>query len=65
MQGLRIVVLLGLLCLSNAGSVPSLKEANFDEQVFDSGKNAFVKFFAPWCNFLDLTCPCKLRFATS
>jgi len=30
-----------------AGSV-SLEEANFDAQVFESGKNAFIKFQAPW-----------------
>ena len=40
------LVLLGL-CLTTMGT-PSLDESNFEEQVFKSGKNAFVKFFAPW-----------------
>jgi len=31
----------------NAGAV-ELTKANFEEQVFNSGKNAFVKFLAPW-----------------
>jgi hypothetical protein len=26
----------------------SLTDDNFDAQVFDSGKNAFIKFQAPW-----------------
>ncbi|KAJ1477926.1 thioredoxin-like protein [Baffinella frigidus] len=33
---------------ANAGSVV-LTDATFDAEVFDSGKNAFVKFYAPWC----------------
>ena len=44
----RVVGILGLIAFANAGSVPSLKESNFDDEVFNSGKNAFVKFFAPW-----------------
>jgi hypothetical protein len=40
---------LALVATANAaGAVPSLTEANFEDQVFNSGKNAFVKFFAPW-----------------
>ena len=35
-----------------AGTVHSaaieLTPANFDDQVLNSGKNAFVKFLAPW-----------------
>eukprot|EP01126_Amoeba_proteus_P012640 TRINITY_DN1520_c0_g1_i2.p1 TRINITY_DN1520_c0_g1~~TRINITY_DN1520_c0_g1_i2.p1 ORF type:complete len:189 (+),score=30.84 TRINITY_DN1520_c0_g1_i2:69-635(+) len=27
----------------------SLSSSNFDELVLNGGKNAFVKFFAPWC----------------
>ncbi|KAJ1467682.1 thioredoxin-domain-containing protein, partial [Baffinella frigidus] len=33
---------------ANAGSV-SLNDANFEAEVFDSEKNAFVNFNAPWC----------------
>lgn len=32
---------------ANAGSV-SLNDANFEAEVFDSEKNAFVNFNAPW-----------------
>jgi thiol-disulfide isomerase/thioredoxin len=38
-----------LLGATDAASV-SLTDANFDKEVFDSGKNAFVKFQAPWCD---------------
>jgi hypothetical protein len=43
-----------LICLAAvagtaaAGSV-TLTDSNFDAEVFDSGKNAFIKFQAPWC----------------
>jgi hypothetical protein len=39
---------IALVSSANAGSVPSLTEATFEDQVFNSGKNAFIKFFAPW-----------------
>lgn len=29
--------------------ITSLGAESFKAEVFDSGKNAFVKFFAPWC----------------
>ena len=46
----RKVAALGLAALlgtAAAGSV-ELNKDNFDAQVFDSGKHAFVKFQAPW-----------------
>jgi len=38
------------LCVlgADAGAV-DLTAKTFDKEVFDSGKSAFVKFFAPWC----------------
>ena len=46
----RKLALLGLASVigsATAGSV-SLTEDTFDKEVFDSGKNAFIKFQAPW-----------------
>jgi len=42
--------LVGLFALAAvvAGEAVNLDKSNFDEHVFDSGKNAFVKFLAPW-----------------
>ena len=43
-------VLLGLaaaVAVANAGAV-ELTDSNFDDLVTNSGKNAFVKFLAPW-----------------
>jgi len=37
----------GALSLAGANAI-ELTESNFDAEVFDSGKNAFVKFLAPW-----------------
>jgi hypothetical protein len=31
-----------------ADGAVQLNEANFDAEVFDAGKSAFVKFLAPW-----------------
>lgn len=39
--------LLALVALAN-GEAVSLVKDNFEAEVFDSGKNAFVKFLAPW-----------------
>jgi len=46
----RKVAALGLAAMlgtAAAGSV-TLTDSNFDAQIFDSGKNAFIKFQAPW-----------------
>jgi hypothetical protein len=43
-------ILLGLAAIlgtAAAGSV-TLTDSNFDAEVFDSGKNAIIKFQAPW-----------------
>jgi hypothetical protein len=44
---MRSVLVLCLFAVANAGSVV-LTKANFNTEVVDSGKNAFVKFQAPW-----------------
>ena len=49
-----------LALLGSAAAAPvELNEGNFNAQVFDSGKNAFVKFFAPWS--ATQSCLCALR----
>eukprot|EP00965_Chrysotila_dentata_P140780 4653927-Pleurochrysis_carterae.AAC.1 len=35
--------------LSSAAATLELTPDTFEEQVFKSGKSAFIKFFAPWC----------------
>jgi len=40
-------IFLAFLGGANAGAV-DLSPSNFDEIVMNSGKNAFVKFLAPW-----------------
>jgi thiol-disulfide isomerase/thioredoxin len=40
-------VLAGAVAATAAGSAFDLNNGNFDDAV--AGKNAFVKFFAPWC----------------
>ena len=44
------IALMGLVVGANAGAV-DLTSANFDAEVLESGKAAFVKFLAPWCVF--------------
>ncbi len=41
------VILLALVPAATGGAVV-LDESNFDDLIFNSGKSAFVKFFAPW-----------------
>lgn len=38
-----------LLCATTYAKVATLTPDNWDELVTNSGKNAFVKFYAPWC----------------
>jgi hypothetical protein len=48
-----------LLVAATALAKPvELSNANFDDQVYNSGKKAFVKFFAPWY------VPCVHAFGT-
>lgn len=37
-----------LLALGSAHGAIELTPDNFDKEVFDSGKSAFIKFLAPW-----------------
>jgi len=37
-----------ILLLAVATATLELTAANFDDEVFNSGKGAFVKFLAPW-----------------
>jgi len=37
------------IAASAHGAAMELTAANFDTEVFNSGKSGFVKFFAPWC----------------
>jgi hypothetical protein len=40
--------LLSLLVAGASAGAVSLTDANFDAEVFESGKAAFIKFQAPW-----------------
>jgi len=46
----RKVAALGLAAILGTAAAGSttLTDGNFDAEVFDSGKNAFIKFQAPW-----------------
>jgi hypothetical protein len=44
---MKLFALLALIAGAAAGAV-DLTEANFDAEVNDSGKAAFIKFLAPW-----------------
>jgi len=37
-----------MMAVSASGAAVELTNDNFDDLVFNSGKNAFVKFQAPW-----------------
>ena len=45
---MKFTLFAALFAVAN-GEAVSLTKANFDTEVFDSGKNAFIKFQAPWC----------------
>jgi protein disulfide-isomerase A6 len=42
------VAILAFLAGAHASAV-DLDPTSFEKQVVSSGKNAFIKFFAPWC----------------
>jgi len=42
-----LAVAFGLVASADAGAT-ELTKSNFDDEVKNSGKNAFVKFLAPW-----------------
>jgi len=46
-MAMRATILLSALAGVSAGAL-ELKASNFDTHVKESGKNAFVKFLAPW-----------------
>lgn len=56
----RKLAVLGLAALigTAAGASVTLTKDNFETEVFDSGKHAFIKFQAPW----SVAC-CALPFA--
>ena len=48
-RAMQLFVLLGLFAAVSAGKgVVQAGDRNFDDVVLNSGKNAFVKFLAPW-----------------
>ena len=44
-----VALALALCVLGADAAAVDLTSKTFDKEVFDSGKSAFVKFFAPWC----------------
>lgn len=45
---MRLFLLMGLIASAAAKGAVSAGDKNFDKVVLNSGKNAFVKFLAPW-----------------
>ena len=50
------VILLGLAIPSLSAPLV-LNDGNFKQEVLQSGKNAFVKFYAPWCGHCKAAAP--------
>eukprot|EP00512_Aurantiochytrium_limacinum_P001811 CAMPEP_0171493470 /NCGR_PEP_ID=MMETSP0958-20121227/4978_1 /TAXON_ID=87120 /ORGANISM="Aurantiochytrium limacinum, Strain ATCCMYA-1381" /LENGTH=179 /DNA_ID=CAMNT_0012027093 /DNA_START=105 /DNA_END=644 /DNA_ORIENTATION=- len=50
--------------MARAEDVVSLTPDNFDDIVVNSGKNTFVKFFAPWCGHCKRMAPDYSTLAT-
>eukprot|EP00466_Bigelowiella_natans_P020380 jgi/Bigna1/53762/estExt_Genewise1Plus.C_240001 len=48
MSGIALSLLF-LFSLNGAQAVTDLTDDNFEDTIKNSGKNVFVKFFAPWC----------------
>ena len=51
------LVLAALVAVASAAGPTVLTADNFEANVFDSGKNAFVKFYAPWCGHCKAMAP--------
>jgi hypothetical protein len=49
MSGKLVVILLAGILATASGAAVVLSKDDFDTQVYNSGKHAFVKFYAPWC----------------
>jgi len=46
---MRLALFFAMLAFASAGKgVLQASDRTFDSEVLDSGKNAFVKFLAPW-----------------
>jgi protein disulfide-isomerase A6 len=46
-----------LVARVSAGGATALTADSFDDAVFNSGKNAFIKFYAPWCGHCKAMAP--------
>ena len=69
MSGKLVVILLAGILATASGAAVVLSKDNFDTQVYNSGKHAFVKFYAPWyvlrpctSTFVSIICPPVLSF---
>ena len=49
MRGFALVLCV-LLGIGASSATTVLTKANFDAEVINGGKNAIVKFYAPWCD---------------
>ena len=47
-SNVNMVRLFALAGLATLASAMELTESNYKAEVIDSGKNAFIKFLAPW-----------------
>ena len=45
---MKLILCLAALVAVIAAQSVELTDANFDDEVFKSGKSAFIKFQAPW-----------------
>jgi len=45
---MRFFILLALIGVAFGDGATELTGSNFEDVVFNSGKNSFIKFLAPW-----------------